>query len=366
MNEQTRLFVSGKDGYHSYRIPTLVASNRGTILGFCEGRKSNRSDSGDIDIVLRRSFDNGRTWEPTRVLVDDGPNTAGNPAPVVDRNTGIIWLFLCKNLADGPHDLIVEGKAPRTVWVTSSTDDGATWAEPTEITDDVKDPSWTWYATGPCHGIQLQTGRLVIPCDHVAGTIRGYDDVESSMTRLAALGHSHVIYSDDHGEHWRPGGSMGRGSIESQVVETDPGELYFNARTADMSLYKRVAARSTDGGLTWSQMAAVDDLPDPHCQGSIVRHPNDESHDRGRVIFANIANFAARDTLTLRVSYDECRTWPISKVLCHGPAAYSDLAIASDMTIACLYEQDSSDAHESIRIAQFNIEWLTDGADHLS
>ena len=159
---------------------------------------------------------------------------------------------------------------------------------------------------------------------------------------------------------------MGRGSIESQVVETDSGELYFNARTADMSLYKRVAARSSDGGLTWSEMASVDDLPDPHCQGSIVRFTDDESHDRSRVIFANIANTMARVTLTLRVSYDGCRTWPISKVLRHGPAAYCDLAIASDMTICCLYEQDSSETHQSIRIAQFNIEWLTGGGDHLS
>ncbi len=142
MYEQTRLFVSGEEGHHSYRIPALVVSSRNTILAFCEARKNSRNDSGDIDIALRRSSDSGRTWDSMRIIVDDGPNIVGNPAPVVDRDTGVIWLLLCKNLADGAEGMIVAGEAPRTVWVTCSDDDGATWAEPREITDDVKDPSW--------------------------------------------------------------------------------------------------------------------------------------------------------------------------------------------------------------------------------
>ena len=338
---ETEVFTSGSDGYHTFRLPALAVAPDGTILAFCEGRRDGREDYRANYLVLKRSTDNGVTWGDLQLLAGDPDYTMNNPTVVVDGDTNTIWLAFCKHTYE--------------VYVMKSDDSGASWSQPKNITEDVKLPGWTRYDLGPGHGIQLQSGRLVIPGDHTEGTRSDW-----------VFRHSHIIYSDDHGDHWSPGGSMGKGSIESQVVETGSGELYFNARTADLSLYKRVAARSSDGGLTWSEMAPVGDLPDPRCQGSIVRHTDNESHDRSRVIFANIANTAARDTLTLRVSYDECRTWPISKVLCHGPAAYSDLATASDMTICCLYEQDASDAHESIRLAQFNIEWLTDGADYLS
>ena len=337
---ETEVFTSGSEGYHTFRLPALAVAPDGTILAFCEGRRDGREDHRANYLVLKRSADGGVTWGDLQLLVGDPDYTMNNPTVVVDRDTNTIWLAFCKHTYE--------------VYVMKSNDSGASWSQPKNITEDVKLPGWTRYDLGPGHGIQLKGGRLVIPGDHTEGTRSDW-----------VYRRSHVIYSDDHGDHWRPGGSMGRGSIESQVVETDGGELYFNARTADMSLYKRVAARSNDRGLTWSEMVSVDSLPDPHCQGSIVRYTDDESHDRSRVIFANIANTLARDTLTLRVSYDECRTWPISKVLSHGPAGYSDLAIASDTTICCLYEQDSSDTHESIRIAQFNLEWLTGGGDHL-
>lgn len=143
--EQTQLFKNGEDGYRAYTTPSLTRSVTGTMLAFCEARNSDPTvmggDSGDIDIGLRRSFDNGRTWGPMQIAVRTGPDTDGNPAAVVDSDTGTIWLVFCQNFADGPENLIVEGKAPRTVWVTSSKDDGETWDAPREITDDVKDPS---------------------------------------------------------------------------------------------------------------------------------------------------------------------------------------------------------------------------------
>ena len=364
MYEQTSLFVSGKNGYHSYRIPALVTSNSSTILAFCEGRKNSRSDSGDIDIVLRRSFDDGRTWEPMQLIVDDGPNTAGNPAPVVDRDTGIIWLLFCKNLADGATDMILAGEAPRTAWVTSSADNGATWAEPKEITDDVKDPSWTWYATGPCHGIQLQTGRLVIPCDHVAGTIRDYHNVESSMTLLVASAHSHVIYSDDHGESWHIGGVAQPGTDESVIVQTTDGSLYLNCRdyVGDKG---RAYACSYDDGESFPKSGWDNTLPEPICQASMIRFTDADSHDKNRVLFANPAS-TQRERMTVRLSYDDCQTWNAGKVLHAGPSAYSDLCIASDMSICCLYERGDVNAYETITLAQFDLEWLTDRADTLA
>lgn len=350
---QTKLYVSGENGYHTYRIPALAVTDKGTILAFCEGRKNSRSDSGDIDIVLKRSFDSGKTWQQMQIIVDDGPNTAGNPAPVVDKSTGTIWLLLCKNMAEGPESMIIAGKAPRTVWVTFSNDDGATWAEPKEITSDVKPSSWTWYATGPCHGVQLKNGRMAIPCDHVAGT-------NSNYTESA---HSHVIYSDDHGKSWKIGGVTQAGTNESVVVQTVDSALYLNCRNY-VGAKRRAYARSFDNGNTFSQFGWADELVEPICQASVIRFTDAVSYDKNRILFSNPAS-ANRELMTIRISYDECMTWNAGKVLHTGPAAYSDLCIAEDMSICCLYECGDSNPYETITFAQFDLEWLTDGADKL-
>ena len=191
--EQTPIFVSGQEGYHTYRIPSLIATRKGALLAFCEGRKSSSGDSGDIDLLLRRSPDGGKTWEKTRVVWDDGPNTCGNPCPVVDARTGTIWLLLTHNLGTDTERSIVNGtsKGTRTVWVTRSDDDGATWRRPVEITGAVKRHNWTWYATGPGIGIQLQSGRMVVPCDNMVAGTTGHQ--------------SHVILSDDGGKSWHSG-----------------------------------------------------------------------------------------------------------------------------------------------------------------
>ncbi|MBC8235512.1 exo-alpha-sialidase [bacterium] len=322
---QIELFTSGVDGYHTYRIPALIVATDGTILAFCEGRKNSARDDGDIDIVLKRSFDNGRTWQGMQIIVADGDNTMGNPCPVVDRDTGVIWLPLCKN-----ND---------QVYIMNSEDNGATWSNPMEITKDVKLPSWGWYATGPGHGIQLDNGRLVIPCDHRENNIL----------------HSHLFYSDDHGGCWKLGGVLGEDTNECEVVQTCDGSLYINMRSYKGN-NRRAYAWSKDGGITWSEVFEDDILIEPVCQASIV------SYNEDCVLFSNPAS-TKREKMTVKVSYDECRTWTVSKVLNPGPSGYSNLAVASDMTICCLYERGESDYRETITFAQFSIEWLTDGAN---
>ena len=344
---ETELFTGGSGGYNTYRIPAVVVANDGTILAFIEGRRTGPFDWGEINIVLRRSTDNGATWGAQEVVAADGENTIGNPCAVVDRETGTVWLAFCRNNDE--------------VYVTSSADSGASWSKPREITAQVKAPSWTWYATGPGHGIQTSSGRLVVPCDHSEGT-----------RHHSVFMHSHAIYSDDHGESWKHGDSLDEGSDECQMVETGDGGLYMTVRNG--WLKKRRGAWSKDGGATWSALETRDDLPDPICEASIVRFTDRDSHDRDRVLFSNPAS-SIRERMTVRLSYDECRTWAVSKALYPGPSSYSDMAIASDMTICCLYERGVDDYRsgidknrfpESARFAQFNLEWLTEGADSVA
>ncbi len=211
---QTDVFESGKDGYHTYRIPALIVSRHGTVLAFCEGRKNSRADYGNIEIVLKRSPDNGTTWGAMRIVWDDGANTIGNPCPVVDRNTGMIWLLFCRN--NDP------------VFVTKSSDDAQSWSTPVEITRDVKPSAWGWYATGPGHAVQLSGGRLLIPCDHKVGN---------------AI-YSHMIYSDDHGASWKLGGTVGPNTDECQVVETTAGLTSARLPPVAGAVARRIGAHS--------------------------------------------------------------------------------------------------------------------------
>src|SRR5690242_2932452 len=186
------IYRKGEDGYSCFRIPAMVTTIKGTVLAFAEGRKNNCADAGDIDLVVKRSFDGGNTWGPLEVVWNDSTNTCGNPAPVVDRSNGNIILLSTWNLGTDHEKAITGGtsKDTRRVYVLSSSDDGKTWKKPVEITKEVKQPGWTWYATGPGAGTQVTKGkykgRLVIACDHVTA------DTKTS--------YSHAIYSDDHGK----------------------------------------------------------------------------------------------------------------------------------------------------------------------
>ncbi len=334
---QSDIFVSGQGGYHTFRIPALVVSKSGVMLAFCEGRKNSSSDSGDIDLVLKRSADNGETWGKMQLVWDDDQNTIGNPCAVVDRDTGTVWLAYTRN-NDG-------------VFVIKSTDEGATWTDPVDITGEVKLPDWTWYATGPGHGIHLKCGRLLIPCDH---RIRG-------LPRPDSL--AHVIYSDDHGATWKLGGSLSKRTNECEAVETVDGAVYLNIRSKH-GKNRRIYAWSKDGGESWSEVEFDDTLISPQCQASIVRFTDESRHDRNRVLFSNPAAMS-RTRMTVRISYDECKTWNAGRVLHEGPSAYSNLCIAPDMTICCLYERGNKQAYERLTFVRLSLPWLSNETDRL-
>jgi sialidase-1 len=348
---QTRIFESGQGGYDTYRIPALAVTKNGTLLAFCEGRRNSRSDSGDIDLLLRRSIDNGRIWEPVQVVVDDGANTCGNPCPIVDVRTGTILLLITKNNGSEDQDQIMRGEAaPRTAWLTTSRDDGLTWSAPKDISGQARKPDWRWYATGPCHGIQLQDGRLAAPCDHATGP----EDEDM---------HSHVIFSDDGGASWKIGGVQEGRTDESTVLELADGALYLNMRNYH-GTNQRAYSISHDKGLTWSPLAEDNALVEPVCQASVLRLSTEKGRGKNRVLFSNPAS-TRREKLAVRLSYDECKTWPVAKTLWDGPAAYSDLVVTADGMIGCLFECGEKSPYETITFALFTLEWLTDGIDRL-
>jgi sialidase-1 len=191
----TEVFVAGEGEYHTYRIPSAIVTPKGTALAFAEGRRAGAGDAGDIDLVLRRSEDSGRSWSALQVIGDNGPNTFGNPCAVVDTRTNTLWLLTTQNRGTDREKDIIAGtsEAGRTVWAMRSQDDGVTWSAPVEITASVKARDWTWYATGPGVGIQTRNGRLVIPGNHA--------EAKTGIHR------SHLFYSDDDGKSWSLGAS---------------------------------------------------------------------------------------------------------------------------------------------------------------
>ncbi len=341
--EQIDVFSGGQDGYHTYRIPAILRAKNGALLAFCEGRKSGGGDSGDIDLVLRRSTDGGRTWGAQQVVWDDGANTCGNPCPVLDESTGTIHLLLTHNLGtDRERDIAARtAKGTRTVWVASSADHGATWTKPVEITATTKLPEWTWYATGPGVGIQmkngLHAGRLVIPCDH------NYDDPVAKQH----LSGSHAIFSDDHGRTWQLGGVIRPRMNECQVVEIAEGRLLMNMRS-NQGRNVRAHAWSNDGGRTWSSPNDAAVLVEPVCQASILRH------ESGVLLFSNPAA-KTRVNLLVRASADDGRAWTDVVTLYAGPSAYSCLVSLSAAEAGCLYERGAQRAYEKITFARFAV-----------
>jgi len=364
--QQTDVFISGADGYHTYRIPAVIVSKTGTVLAFCEGRKDSKADSGDIDLLLKRSTDKGLTWSKQQVVWDDGPNTCGNPCPVLDEQTGTIWLLLTRNDGRDKESAIKAKKGfdTRTVWICRSDDGGKTWSKPVEITKSAKDPAWGWYATGPGVGIQIKhgpfRGRLVIPCDH------SYDDPQGNLRGLPVEYGSHVIYSDDHGKTWKLGGIIRPKVNECQVVELADGKgtLLLDLR-AYFGRSRRAHSLSRDGGLTWTAPADALDLVEPVCQASILRFTWPDQAGKSRILFSNPADESRRKNMTVRLSYDEGKTWPVARTLHEGFAAYSCLAVLPDLTMACLYERGDKNANEKIAFAWFDVAWLTAGKDSL-
>lgn len=381
------LFSAGSGGYTHYRIPGLVATPGGALLAYCEGRHDARGDWGNIDILARRSVDGGRRWDPARVLIDireeivnpvsaaqeiaGSGSAANNPVAIADHRTGAVHFLYCAEYA-------------RCFYMRSN-DDGRSFSSPRDITGTLEglreEYPWAVIATGPGHGIQLRSGRLLVPIWLSTGE-GGHAHRPSAVS---------TIYSDDHGESWHcgeivvahgelyPTQSGGRASVttvvnpsETVAVELSDGRVMLNIRSESPE-HRRVVSISSDGASGWSTPAFDPELFEPVCMGSIAALLAEPAGGR-LIVFANPDTrhlprdygdtSAPRENLTVRLSYDDGLSWPVTRVLDPGSSGYSDLGVDESGTIHCFYERGRGEVEGAsviahLTLASFAVDWLT-------
>ncbi len=354
--DRVPVFVSATEGYATYRIPAIIKAPNNELLAFCEGRVKGSADFGDIDIVMKRSADGGRTWMPMNKVVDMGSLQAGNPAPVVDLSDpaypgGRIFLFY--NTGNNHEGEVRKGNGLREVWFINSTDNGNTWSTPQNISLQVHRPNqpiqnsayhfsedWRSYANTPGHALQLTSGkykgRIFVAANHSEGNPKK-DFTDYFM---------HGFYSDDHGTSFHLSQTLDLpGSNEATAAEISNGGLMVNARNQKGDIKRRIVARSNDGGQNWKQFSFDEYLPDPVCVGSILNIG--ERNGKNVLAFSNAADTLRRNNLTLRISYDEGVSWVKNILIEAGKqdgkidaTAYSDLVKLNKKSIGVLYERD--------------------------
>lgn len=375
------LFEAGNEGYGQFRIPGIVVTKNGVVLAYCEARRAASTDWGQIDVMLRRSTDGGRTWSPMKKIVEldgkfsrnpaavaqklgkDGEITVNNPIAIADPRPGVVHFLYCVEY--------------NRLFYMRSEDDGASFNKPVEITAAVEKlrPSYEWQclAVGPGHGIRLQNGRLLA----------------AIWLSTGKGGHAHrpsivsTIYSDDDGQSWHLGDVVANETKplvnpnESIVLQLADGRVMINSRSESPE-HRRAVSISPDGSTKWSEPKFHEQLLEPICMANLVRWTTEKEGGKNRIVFANPHNLERagakpgqgreRKNLSLKLSYDEGETWPINKTLEAGPSGYSDLAIAADGTLLCYYERTKIDETTKKRtacltIAHVSRDWLTDGQD---
>jgi len=357
---QQVLFRASQDpGYACFRIPAVVRTNDGTLLAFAEGRILNCGDATDIDIVVKRSTDDGTTWSPLQVVTHGGGDTHGNPAPVVDRETGRILLAETYNTGR-TDSASCSVPCDRTPHLQYSDDDGLSWSQPRDLSDEILPPNWnSWYATGPVHGIQLTRGK------HKGRLVFGVNTETWDGSRVTA-NNAALIVSDDGGDHWRIGatdsypiaadGTWRQKPSEVTMTERTDGSILVSGREQDgTDLGHRTQAVSRDGGDSFT--APFRDLPDlyaPQVQCATLGLGS-------RILLSCDADPDRRRTMVIRSSYDGGRTWDSvdrGTVVTKDWSGYSDMARISGDTVGLLYEGGAVSATDEIRFARFDEAWL--------
>ena len=350
---------SGDDGVHTYRIPGLATTNLGTLIAVYDVRRRSGGDlPGDIDVGMSRSTDGGRTWKAMQVIMDMGHDPRwrydgiGDPAVLVDRQTGAIWVAATWSHGNRSWRGSGPGLNPKEtgqLMLVRSDDDGRNWSTPINITSQVKRPEWCFLLQGPGKGITMQDGTLVFAAQ--------YQDSPSKKR----LPHSTIIYSKDHGSNWQIGTGAFDDTTESQVVETSPGVLMLNCRYNRQS--HRVVMTTRDMGQTWqTHPTSLKALIEPRaCMASLINIDRELGTPAGsRLLFSNPHSTRGRDHITIKASHDNGMTWPkrLQLLLDEGPGAgYSCMSMIDAETVGILYE--GSRAHMTFqRIRLSDLETL--------
>ena len=368
--EKQNLFEARTEGYSVYRIPGLLVTKSGAVLATVEARRGGGGDWDDNDVLLRRSLDGGRTWDKPRLVAASktyGPGPISNFVMLSDRQSGAIHALFCHHYG--------------RVFHMHSEDDGVSFSAPVEITPALeefrRDYPWRVVATGPDHGTQLRKGRFIVPV--------WMSDGSGKEMGKGHLGHRpsvvSSIYSDDRGRSWHRGEIICRtdehfrNPSETVMVELADGRVLFNIRS-ECKQNRRLVSISPDGIRGWSEPRFEPALLEPVCMASLIRLTWPAKDGPSRVLFANPDNLENefgkwsgnqshdRKRLTVKMSCDECNTWPVSKVLEAGPSGYSDLAVLPDGTILCFYECGEAGRKTwtnkpTVVLARFNLQWLT-------
>ncbi len=333
---QVDLFRQGEAGVHTYRIPALVETSKGTLIAVVDARHDSSADlPAHISLVMRRSRDRGATWSPSQTIREVPQGGVGDPSLLLDRRTGRVWCFHAYGPAGVGFSNSSAGSRTLQIHAIYSDDDGETWSDPVDPTPQLKDPAWkAVFATSGTH-IQLKRGRYL-----VALVVRDANDSVSARN----------AYSDDGGRTWKVGTSAESGTDESHAVELRDGTILQNFRNGKT----RAIARSADGGVTFGPMAHDPALVDPGCNAGFIRY---QYQGKDVLIFTNAAS-TRRENLTVRISHDEGRTWREGRTIHAGPAAYSTVIQLSDGTIAVLYERGEHHEVERITFARLNLKWI--------
>lgn len=340
VNQVHDLFnASSNDSIACYRIPSIVTAPNGDLVATIDERVPSCGDlkwSKDINIVMRRSEDNGNTWSSIETIIDFPlGQSASDPSMIVDRITKEIFLFYNYMNLDTEKDIYY-------LHVMKSADNGKTWSKPEDITSQIAKPEWhkdfKFITSG--RGIQTTTGKL----------LHCMVNLDSGM---------HLFGSDDHGKSWYFFDNPISPANESKVIELADGSWMVNARANDKKGMRYVHI-SRDKGKAW-ETRGEPQLTDPGCNASIIRYTSiKDGYKKNRLLFANANSEKGRTNMAVRVSYDEGKTWTKGKTIYKGGSAYSSLTVLENGDIGLFFEKDG---HKENPFVSFSLKWLTDGKD---